>query len=93
MPMHVRERTEGKHELRVTHALLAKPFYKTFDDPDEATRTGKRAIVELEKGRVPAWLVREKREGSTTIEEAIRAYGQIRAIPFSADNSLRHLDQ
>ena len=59
MPMHVRERTEGK-------------------------RIGKRAIVELEKGRVPAWLVREKREGSTTIEEAIRAYGHIRAIPFSA---------
>lgn len=87
MPILVRERNTGKHELRVTHALLPKPFYKTFDDPDEAQRVGKRAIIELQKGKVPAWLVREKPAGTTTtIAEAIRAYGQIRAIPFSADN-------
>jgi integrase len=85
MPILVRERTEGKHELRVTHALLAKPFYKTFDNPDEAERTGKRAIGELEKGKVPAWLVREKREGGTTVAEAIHSYGNIRAIPFSSE--------
>jgi integrase len=86
MPILVRERTEGKHKLRVTHALLPKPFYKTFNDPDEAQRVGKRAIIELQKGTVPAWLVREKLTGTTTIEAAIHAYGNIRAIPYSADN-------
>jgi hypothetical protein len=86
MPILVRERTEGNHELRVTHALLPKPFYKTFNDPDEAQRVGKRAIIELQKGTVPAWLVREKLTGTTTIEAAIHAYGNIRAIPYSADN-------
>jgi hypothetical protein len=86
MPIHVRERTAGKHELRVTHALLDEPFYKTFDDPEEAKRTGKRALIELQKGKVPTWLVRKKLTGTITIAQAIRAYGQIRAIPFSADN-------
>lgn len=43
MPFHVRSRIPGKHELRVIHPRLPKPFYKTFDDPGEAGRVGERA--------------------------------------------------
>src|SRR5215472_12777185 len=80
MPILVRERTEGKHELRVTHALLPKPFYKTFDDPDEAQRVGKRAIIELQKGKVPAWLVREKPAGTTTTIAAVRSARSLQVL-------------
>ena len=54
MPFHVRSRIPGKHELRVIHPRLPKPFYKTFDDPDEAGRVGERALVVLEKGVMTA---------------------------------------
>jgi hypothetical protein len=38
--------------------LAPQAFYKTFDDPDEAGRVGERALVVLEKGELPEWLVR-----------------------------------
>jgi hypothetical protein len=53
VPFHVRSRIPGKHELRVIHPRLPKPFYRTFDDPDEAGRVGERALVVLEKGELP----------------------------------------
>jgi hypothetical protein len=93
MPILIRERTEGKHELRVTHALLAKPFYKTFDDPDEAKRVGKRAIIELQK-RHCSCMARTKE--TDRYHHHRRGNSRLRPNPrntLQCRQSLRHLDQ
>lgn len=45
MSYFIRSRSPGKHELRVTHARLVKPFYGTFGSREEADRVGERAIA------------------------------------------------
>jgi hypothetical protein len=87
-PFHVRSRIPGKHELRVIHPRLPKPFYKTFDDPDEAGRVGERALVVLEKGEVPEWLVRPVSDSAVTVAQAILSYRNIRAVPASTEGLL-----
>jgi hypothetical protein len=88
VPFHVRSRIPGNHELRVTHPRLPKPFYKTFDDPDEAGRVGERALVVLEKGELPEWLVRPVSDSAVTVAQAILSYRNIRAVPASTEGLL-----
>jgi integrase len=88
VPFHVRSRIPGKHELRVIHPRLPKPFYKTFDDPDEAGRVGERALVVLEKGELPEWLVRPVSDSAVTVAQAILSYRNIRAVPASTEGLL-----
>jgi hypothetical protein len=88
VPFHVRSRIPGKHELRVIHPRLPKPFYKTFDDPDEVGRVGERALVILEKGELPEWLVRPVSDSAVTVAQAILSYRNIRAVPASTEGLL-----
>ncbi len=57
MPMLVRTRSNRNPELRLTHKLLDKAVYRTFDSEDEATREGERALKDLDRGTIPAWLI------------------------------------
>jgi hypothetical protein len=43
------------------------PFYETFADPDEAGRVGERALVVLEKGELPEWLIRPVSDSAVTV--------------------------
>lgn len=47
----------SKHQLRVTHKLLPKPFFATFDTEDGARDYGQQIEVLLARGIVPAELL------------------------------------
>lgn len=56
MGMNVQARS-GKHQLRVTHRLLSKPYFHTFDDETEAHNAGQTLLAMLARGVVPAELL------------------------------------
>lgn len=65
----------GRHQLRVKHRLLPKPFFFTFDDEDEARSYGQRLHALLERGIVPAeLLVQQARVDDPLVSEVVREY-------------------
>lgn len=56
--MGINVQTRGaKAQLRVTHRLLPKPFFHTFEQEQEARDYGNRLLALLERGVVPAELM------------------------------------
>lgn len=78
--MGVRQTPSGKFELRITHRLLPKAVYLTFNNEDAANAYGAQARELLDSGVVPAGLVDEKRAPTQTLHSVIRgwqAHGQL----------------
>lgn len=89
MSFHIRPRSNGRaHELRIKHALLAKPFYATFDSADEARTFAEKAEGHLARGNVPEVLQHEPRRAFADIAGAIAAYHKANAVPTSTANVL-----
>lgn len=56
----------AKHQLRVTHALLPRPYFHTFDDFTAASNAGNALLAMLSRGVVPSELLAadpDKRRG------------------------------
>lgn len=83
----------GRHQLRVIHRLLPKPFFHTFDDPVEANNYGQQLHALLERGIVPAELVADAPKGADDplLIEVIRAYTKAAPITDSDDALLGHM--
>jgi integrase len=72
--MGVRQTPSGNFELRITHRLLPKPVYLTFNNEDAANAYGTQARELLDSGVVPAGLVDEKKAPTQTLHSVIRAW-------------------
>lgn len=65
----------ARWQLRVTHALLSRPFFHTFDTEAEARRYGQQLAELLERGIVPAELAAEPaKRANPLLIEVIRNY-------------------
>ena len=77
MGVNVQIRRNGKAQLRVTHRLLPKPFFFTFDDAPQAQAYGAQLHALLQKGVVPAELLAhtpDARADNPALLEMVRAY-------------------
>ena len=79
MSVSVQPRSGGKHQLRVVHRLLPKPFFSTFDGENseqQARDYGQQLQALLDSGIVPAELIAEapKSERDPTVSEIVLAY-------------------
>lgn len=69
------QRRGTAHQLRVTHRLLPKPFFHTFDDEVEARTYGQQLRDLLDRGIVPAELAAATpRSADPLVVELVRAY-------------------
>ena len=94
MPIFVRPRNSGKtFELRVKHPRLPKAVYRTFDNAEHARRAGELALVELDRGEIPSWLVRCDERAFGTLTAVIRGYRNIVAVPPSTRDVLETIIQ
>ena len=90
MAANVQIRPNGKAQLRVTHRLLPRPFFFTFETEPEARSYGEQLRAMLDQGVVPSELLeppeRVARDNPTLVE-MIRAY--CRGFPVTdSDNDL-----
>ncbi len=87
------QRRGDKHQLRVTHRLLAKPFFFTFPTEAEARSYGQQLHALLQRGVVPAELLTPARgPDDPLLVEVVRAY--VRSAPAltrSDDALLGHM--
>lgn len=86
--MGINVQTRGqRHQLRVTHKLLVRPYFFTFDTYDEANGYGQQLHALLERGIVPAELVTDapRRSDDRLLIEIIRAY--TKAAPITDSDS------
>jgi len=75
-----------KWQLRVTHALLPRSFFHTFEAEDEARRYGEQLAGMLERGIVPAELATEPtRRARPLLIEVIRGYVKAASLAPSDD--------
>jgi integrase len=76
-----------RFQLRVTHRLLHKPFFFTFDAEVEARNYGQQLKALLDRGIVPAELLGDAPKGTDDplLVEAIRAYVKSAPITDSDD--------
>lgn len=82
----------SRHQLRVKHALLPKPFYFTFDSDLEARNYGEQLDSLLASGVVPAELLGGIPKGvDPLLIEVIRAYTKGAPITDSDDELLGHM--
>lgn len=73
-----------KHQLRVTHRLLPRPFFHTFEDPVEARNYGEQLHALLQQGVVPAELLaKAARVDDPLLIEVVRAYEKAAPITDS----------
>lgn len=85
MAVSVQERN-GKYQLRVTHRLLPRPFFHTFDAEAEARSYGAQLQALLAKGVVPAELAAQvPRVADPLLVEVIRAYSKAAPVAPSDD--------
>lgn len=79
MAVNVQIRPNGKAQLRVTHKLLQRPFFFTFETEAEAQTYGAQLHAMLKSGVVPTELLappeRAARDNPTMVE-MIRAYSK-----------------
>lgn len=80
----------GRGQLRVTHKMLPRPFFRTFDDPAEARSYGDRLHALLDQGVVPAELLADEARGrdDPLLVEVIRGYSKATPITASDDELL-----
>lgn len=73
------------YQLRVTHKLLPKPLYHTFDDYETAERYGKQLEGLLAQGIVPVALLEKKAsKGETwTVHRCVAEYLRHNSVPLS----------
>jgi integrase len=78
----------GRHQLRVVHKLLPRPFFHTFQTRDEALAYGRQLHGLLERGVVPAELAAQApRADDPLLVQVVRAY--VRSAPVApSDESL-----
>ncbi len=89
MSIHIRPRNNGRSfELRITHKLLPKPYYRNFDTCDEARAVGDNAERFLALGVVPEFLLPVSRLEFTDIAGAIRVYERRNGVPPSTADVL-----
>jgi integrase len=92
MPMNVQSRGK-KAQLRVTHKLLPKAFFFTFESESEARSYGQQLVALLDRGVVPGELLAAapKAADDLLIVEVIRAYTQAAPITDSDDQLLTQI--
>jgi len=77
----------AKHQLRVTHELLPKPYFQTFDDPVQARNTGEVLLAMLARGVVPSELLAgepdARRGPDPLVTQAISEYEKLAPITTS----------
>ena len=73
------------YQLRVTHKLLPKPLYATFDDRDTAERYGKQLEALLAQGIVPSALLETAapKHEIWTVHRCVVEYQRHNAVPLS----------
>lgn len=73
------------YQLRVTHKLLPKPLYHTFDDYETAERYGKQLEGLLAQGIVPAALLDKKASKGEmwTVHRCVAEYLRHNSVPLS----------
>ena len=79
----------GKFQLRVTHRLLPRPFFHTFDSASEARSYGAQLSALLARGVVPAELLADapRSAADPLVVEVVRAY--MREAPLTdSDDAL-----
>ena len=80
----------ARHQLRVKHRLLPRPFFFTFDTEDEARAYGDQLHALLDRGIVPVELIADKPRAADDplVIEVIRAY--LKGAPHltSSDDAL-----
>jgi integrase len=82
------------HQLRVTHKLLPRPMFRTFDSQAEASTYGAQLVQLLDRGIVPAELLAPQAKGSRPdplLVQAIRAYSQAAPITDSDADLFRSM--
>lgn len=85
MAVSVQQR-RNKHQLRVTHRLLPRPFFHTFDSDAEARNYGQQLQALLQRGIVPAELLeREPAAADPLLIEIIRGYTKAAPLTDSDD--------
>lgn len=79
-----------RHQLRVIHKLLPRPFFFTFDDEAEARQYGLQLKQLLDRGIVPAELIaaQPKADNDRLVVEIIRAYVKEAPHLTSSDEAL-----
>ena len=72
-------------QLRVTHKLLPKPLWATFDDYETAERYGKQLEGLLAQGIVPAALLEKPgpRQEVWTVHRCVAEYLRHNSVPLS----------
>lgn len=88
MAVNVQIRANGRAQLRVTHKLLPRPFFFTFDTEPEARGYGDQLQALLDRGVVPAELLapEAKAQGENpTLVEMISRY--CKGFPVTASDS------
>lgn len=82
----------NRHQLRVTHPLLPRPFFATFDSDPEARNYGQQLHALLERGVVPAELLEKgPRADDPLLIEVVRRYEKSAPITDSDTALLRHM--
>lgn len=91
MAVSVQKRGE-RHQLRVTHPLLPRPFIHTFELEVEARNYGEQLSALLKRGVVPAELLAKgARVADPLLIEVIRGYEKAAPITDSDTALLRHM--
>lgn len=88
MAVNVQIRPNGKAQLRVTHKLLPRPFFFTFETKAEAQAYGSQLHAMLDRGVVPVELMtpaEKTARDNPTVVELIRAY--TKGHPITASDS------
>lgn len=86
MPMNIQARG-AKHQLRVTHDLLAKPYFHTFDSATAASNAGNALLAMLSRGVVPGELLAPAPDGrrgpDPLVTQVISEYERLAPITAS----------
>lgn len=76
----------ARHQLRLKHKLLPKPFFFTFDDETEARNYGQQLHALLDKGIVPEELLAARPKGDDPLViEVVRGYMKAAPVTDSDD--------
>jgi integrase len=93
MPINIRPRGANTFELRITHRLLPKPFYKNFPSQLEAEQLAARLTAMLDQGVVPDDLKKGRSSEIPTISSVINAYLSVAAVSSNTEDVLNLVDR
>jgi integrase len=93
MSVNVQQRGAERHQLRVIHKLLPKPFFFTFKSEPEAREYGDRLHALLERGIVPQELLAKPAKGDDPmVPDLIEAYRNAQPVAPSDESVLDLLE-